>query len=121
MGQPYPMSQPFELTLGASLDNQPSIELIVGELGSEQDRTEVYFDGDRLLTRSLSAQASNVLALNDREGARTIARLDPLGQPGRDRIKIRFWIDEQRFLRMTVEDLLLNRLLLNNQVVAQLS
>jgi molecular chaperone DnaK (HSP70) len=121
MGQPYPMSQPFELTLGASLDNQPSIELIVGELGSEQDRTEVYFDGDRLLTRSLSAQAANIQALNDRDGARTIARLDPLGQPGRDRIKIRFWIDEQRFLRMTVEDLLLNRLLLNNQVVAQLS
>lgn len=120
-GQPYPMSQPFELTLGASLENQPSIELIVGELGSEQDRTEVYFDGDRLLTRSLSSQSVNVQALNDREGARTIARLDPLGQPGRDRIKVRFWIDEQRYLRMTVEDLLLNTLLLNNQVVAQLS
>lgn len=120
-GQPYPMVQPFELILGASLDNQPSIELIVGELGSEQGRTEVYFEGDRLMTRSLSAQASTVQALNDREGARTIARLAPLGQPGRDRIKIKFWIDDQRFLRMTVEDLLLNTLLFNNQVVAQLS
>jgi molecular chaperone DnaK (HSP70) len=115
------MVQPFELTLGASLDNQPSIELIVGELGSERGRTEVYFEGDRLMTRSLSAPASTVQSLNDREGARTIARLAPLGQPGRDRIKIKFWIDDQRFLRMTVEDLLLNTLLLNNQVVAQLS
>jgi molecular chaperone DnaK (HSP70) len=115
------MSQPFELTLGASLDNQPSIELIVGEIASEQGRTEVYFEGDRLMTRSLSSQASNVQALNDREGARTIARLNPLGQPGRDRIKIQFWIDSQRFLRINVEDLLLNTFILNDQVVAQLS
>lgn len=46
-GQAYPMSAPVELLLGASVDNQPSIELVIGELGVEANQTEVYFDGDR--------------------------------------------------------------------------
>jgi len=34
-GQPYPMSEPVELVLGASVENQPSIELVIGELGAK--------------------------------------------------------------------------------------
>ena len=55
-GQTYPMAEPIELTLGASLDNQPSIELIVGELGSSIGATEVYIDGNQLITRVLKNQ-----------------------------------------------------------------
>ncbi|ACK68641.1 Heat shock protein 70 [Gloeothece citriformis PCC 7424] len=120
-GQPYPMSEPIELVLGASIDNQPSIELIIGELGTETGGTEVYFDGDRLVTRAIGGGDTVVQPLNDREGARTIARLDPLGFPGNDRIKIQFWIDERRCLRINVEDLLTQETLLTNQIVAQLS
>jgi molecular chaperone DnaK (HSP70) len=120
-GQPYPMSEPVELFLGASVESQPSIELIVGELGAESAGTEVYFDGDRLVTRRLDNGQTQVLPLNDREGARTIAQLSPPGYPGSDRIRILFQVDEQRFLRMTVEDLLTNQALLQDQVVAQLS
>ncbi|MBD0363159.1 MAG: Hsp70 family protein [Coleofasciculus sp. C3-bin4] len=120
-GQAYPMSDPIELFLGASVENQPSIELIVGELGAQTGATEVYFDGDRLITRQLSGGQTAVQPLNDREGARNIAQLTPLGNPGRDRIKIQFWVDAQRSLRITVEDLLTNQTLLQNQLVAQLS
>lgn len=120
-GQPYPMTSPVELLLGASLDNQPSIELIIGELGTESGGTEVYFDGDRLLTRSLSSGSSSVQALNDREGARSIAKLSPAGYPGSDRIKVLFQVDDRRFLRITVEDLLINETLLENRPVVQLS
>lgn len=120
-GQPYPMNNPVEIQLGASIDNQPSIELIIGELGAETGGTEVYFDGDRLVTRSLSHEQVNVKPLNDRDGARTIAQLDPAGTPGSDRIKLQFWVDEQRFLRMNVEDLLTQNRLADNQVVAQLN
>jgi molecular chaperone DnaK (HSP70) len=120
-GQAYPMSQPVELVLGASVDNQPSIELIIGELGADTGGTEVYFDGDRLVTRSLNSGERSVQSLNDKEGARTIARLDPLGYPGSDRIKLQFLVDNQRFLRITVEDLLTQQTLLDNQIVAQLS
>ncbi|MBE9128245.1 MULTISPECIES: Hsp70 family protein [unclassified Coleofasciculus] len=120
-GQPYPMPNPVELVLGASVDNQPSIELIVGELGADTGATEVYFEGDRLVTRQLGGGKTSVQPLNDREGARTIAQLTPPGSPGRDRIKVKFWVDSDRSLRIGVEDLLTEQLLLQNQVVAQLS
>jgi molecular chaperone DnaK (HSP70) len=120
-GQPYPMTQPVQLVLGASVENQPSIELIMGELGSDTGGTEVYFDGDRMITRRLDNGVTTVKPLNDRDGARTIAKLTPPGFPGSDRIKILFLVDEQRFLRITVEDLLTNETLLENQLVAQLS
>ena len=119
-GQPYPMTTPVELVLGASLENQPSIELILGELGDETGGTEVYFDGDRLITRRLD-QRQIVQSLNDTPGGRTIAQLNPLGNPGSDRVKVLFQVDEKRFLRITVEDLLTNQMLLENQVVVQLS
>ena len=120
-GQFYPMNEPIEIKLGASIENQPSIELIIGELGSETGGTEVYFDGDRLVTRSLANNQSNVQALNDKDGARTLAKLEPLGMPGSDRIKLKFWVDEQRFLRVTVDDLLTQNILVENQIVAELS
>ncbi|WP_071517488.1 Hsp70 family protein [Geitlerinema sp. PCC 9228] len=124
-GQPYPMSEPVELVLGASVSNQPSIELVLGELGTETGGMEVYFDGDRLVTRPKSnpttaGSAPTVQPLNDREGARQIAKLDPPANPGSDRIKVRFWVDEQRFLRVTVEDLLNLETLVENQIVLQL-
>ncbi len=120
-GQPYPMTQPVQVVLGASVESQPSIELIMGELGTDTGATEVYFDGDRMITRRLDSGITTVKPLNDRDGARTIANLTPLGFPGSDRIKILFLVDEQRFLRITVEDLLTNETLLENQLVAQLS
>jgi molecular chaperone DnaK (HSP70) len=120
-GQPYPMAKPVELLLGASIENQPSIELIIGELGAESAAMEVYFDGDKLITRSLGNGETSVQPLNDRDGARSIAKLDPFGFPGKDRIKVQFWIDEQCFLRINVEDLLSQELLLNNQIVTKLS
>jgi len=120
-GQAYPMSESVELVLGASVDNQPSIELVIGELGAESGGVEVYFDGDRLMTRRFDNQKTQVQPLNDREGARTIAQLTPPGHPGSDRIKVLFQVDRQRFLRMTVEDLLTNQTLLQDQLVAQLS
>jgi len=120
-GQPYPMTQPVELLLGASVDNQPKIELIIGELGAQTGATEVYFDGDRLVTRTLDSNETAVQPLNDSDSGRTIAVLDPPGNPGRDRIKLSFTVDSQCTLRLTVEDLLTDTTLLNNQAVVQLS
>ncbi|MDY7013965.1 MAG: Hsp70 family protein, partial [Cyanobacteriota bacterium] len=120
-GQPYPTSAPVELVLGASIENQPQIELIIGELGAETGATEVYFDGDRLVTRSLSTGETAVQPLNDKDGARTIAQLQPPGTPGSDRVKLQFSVDEKRFLRLSVEDLLTQELLMSDRLVAQLS
>ena len=120
-GLPYPMSEPIELLLGASTEGQPSIELIIGELGGNGGATEVYFDGDRLITRQLEDSRTQVQPLNDREGSRNIAQLSPPGYPGNDRIKVEFWVDSQCTLRISVEDLLTQEQLVRSQVVAQLS
>jgi molecular chaperone DnaK (HSP70) len=120
-GQPYPMPQPVELFLGASLENQPSIELVIGELGDSSASTEVYFDGDRLITRTIAANQPIVKPLNDTTEARTIAQLTPPGYPGSDRIKVLFRVDENRFLRITVEDILTIQTLVDDLPVVQLS
>jgi len=119
-GQPYPMENPIEIVLGASLENQPKIELIVGELGDRTTATEIYFDGDRLITRVRDSEDAPVRPLNDTDTGRTLATLDPPGMPGSDRIKVQFRVDEQRFLRVTVEDLLRLRTLIDDQVVIEL-
>ena len=120
-GQPYPMAQPVELTLGASVDKQPSIELVLGELGEAATQTEVFFENGRLVTRQMGEGTTQVQPLNDKDGARTIAQLNPPGFPGTDRIRVLFRIDADRLLRITVEDILTGDTLLTNQPVVKLS
>ena len=119
-GQPYPMAEPVDLTLGASTDNQPSIELIIGELGEEAGGMEVFFEGDRLITKQTGGKTT-VKALNDRDGARSLAKLDPPGSPGMDRVRVSFRVDEQRQLRVSVDDLLANARLLDEVALVQLN
>ncbi|ASC73437.1 Chaperone protein dnaK3 [Halomicronema hongdechloris C2206] len=119
-GQAYPMEQPVELLLGASAEKQPSIELVLGELGDETPTMEVYFEQNRLVTRPIAGNSTNVQPLNDRNGRRTIARLEPPGVPGCDRIRVQFWVDADRRLCITVDDLLTHETLLRNQPVVQL-
>ena len=120
-GQPYPMAQSAELTLGASVEKQPSIELIIGELGEAATQTEVYFENGRLVTRQLSKSSRTVQPLNDKDGARTIAQLNPPGFPGSDRVRVLFSVDANRLLRITVEDILTGDTLMANQAVVKLS
>jgi molecular chaperone DnaK (HSP70) len=122
-GQPYPSPTPVEIELGASTENQPSIELVIGELGSEDAlvTTEVFFEGDRLVTRQSSNAAQQVQPLNDTGAGRTIAKLDPPGVPGNDRIRVQFEVDRDRTLRITVDDILTGNTLVNRQAVVQLS
>lgn len=119
-GQAYPMPQVKELVLGASTPHQSSIEVIIGEL-SNDTTTEVFFDGDRLVTRTLSTQDRVVQPLNDSEGGRSIARLDPPGNPGSDRLKLLFSINPERCLCITIEDLLTQKSLLKNYILVKLN
>jgi molecular chaperone DnaK (HSP70) len=120
-GQPYPMSAPIELTLGASVEKQPSIELVIGELSEAATQTEVYFENGRLVTRQLTEAGNTVQPLNDKDSARTIAQLNPPGFPGSDRVRVLFSVDRDRLLRITVEDMLTGDTVLNNQAVVKLT
>jgi molecular chaperone DnaK (HSP70) len=121
-GQPYPAPEPVEILLGASIENQPSIELVIGELGREDAlvATEVFFEGDRLVTRQTQQSAQQVQPLNDKGSGRTIAQLNPPGVPGSDRIRVQFQVDRDRTLCLTVEDLLTGDTLIDNKPVVQL-
>ena len=119
-GQPYPMSQPVTLTLGASVKNQPCIELIIGEIGSEDVVTEVYFENNQLKTRSLNSEQNLVKPLNDSDEARTMATLDPPGKPGSDRIELQFQVDSKCRLRVSVTDLLTDNKLLDSQILSKI-
>ncbi|GBO53680.1 chaperone protein DnaK [Pseudanabaena sp. lw0831] len=115
-GETYPLLKPVELTLGASVADQPSIELVIGELG--ETNVEVYFEDDRLVTRVLDGKQVAAQILN--ENSKAIAKLEPLGQTGSDRIKVFFQVDEKRTLRITVLDLLTKQNLLVDIPVVQL-
>jgi hypothetical protein len=62
-----------------------------------------------------------VRPLNETTAGRDIAKLEPLGFPGSDRIRVRFIVDQKRCLRLTVYDLLTSQNLLEDMVVAELS
>ncbi|MGA1603498.1 MAG: Hsp70 family protein [Prochlorothrix sp.] len=119
-GQAYPMSEPIELVLGASVQNQPSIELVLGELTEDTGAREVFFEGGRLVTRSVTAGSPVAQVLNATPESQSLAPLDPPGAPGSDRVRVLFQVDGDRQLRVTVEDLFTSETLVDRQVVAQL-
>lgn len=115
-GETYPLPKPVELTLSASVTDQPSIELVIGELG--ETNVEVYFEDQRLITRVLDNKQVAVHILN--QNSKAIAKLNPSGQTGSDRIKVLFQVDEKRTLKITVLDLLTKQKLLEDMPVVQL-
>ncbi|HAN45816.1 MAG TPA: molecular chaperone DnaK, partial [Cyanobacteria bacterium UBA8156] len=110
-GTPYPLVEPVVLTLGASQPNQPCIELMVGELGEAE--TELVWLGDRLVANPLASRRRTALPLNAHQ--LSLAKLDPPGQPGQDRLRVEFTIDGDRTLCLTVTDLLTDTVLLHRQ------
>lgn len=113
-GQVYPTSKPYELVLGASVPEQTHMELAIGEI--IQSDTEILFQSDQLVSQILSTPIVSAQILN----ACPIARLDPLGTVGVDRLKVSLSIDRQRTLRITIVDLLTERTLLENEPVIKL-
>lgn len=118
-GQTYPTEKPFELTLGASLPNQTTIELVIGEIGQDINSREVYLDQNQLVTRQLQSGSFQVQPLNDQDDTRAIAQLNPPGIPGTDRLKIEFQVDKERFLRISVEDIFTGETLTKDQIVVR--
>lgn len=113
-GQTYPLT--YELILGASSPDQTGIELIIGELG--EATTEIIFERGQLINRLLDQPYFRAVPLN--ESQPQIAQLDPPGQPGIDRVKLTFYVDNQRNLRLTVVDLQTGKTLLAEQPLVKL-
>lgn len=122
MGSGYPTSAPVEVVLGAAHDNQESIEFVIGEIDSDAvSMIEVqYENGQAVFVAQANSSAQQIIPLNEEGALSILAKLDPKGKPGEERIKALFSIDERRRLRLTVTDLKTNKQLLDDAVVATL-
>jgi predicted extracellular nuclease len=108
--------------LGTAHDNQESIEFVIGEIDSDAvSMIEVqYENGQAVFVAQANTSAQQIIPLNEDGALNILAKLDPKGKPGEDRIKALFSIDDRRRLRLTVTDLKTHKQLLNDAVVVTL-
>lgn len=122
MGSGYPTERPIEVTLGAGHDGQTEMEFVVGEIDTDSvSMVEVkYEDGQAVFVASAADSEQRIVPLNENEALNALAKLDPTGKIGAERVKAQFSIDDRRRLRVTVYDLQTNKVLLENVAVATL-
>jgi len=122
MGSAYPITQPIELVLGASQNNQSEIEFMIGEIDTDAvSMIEVkYEDGQAVFVANAEETEQKIVPVNEGELHKFFAKLDPTGKPDEDRLKVQFTVDDRRRLKMTVYDLKKKAVLLEDVTVATL-
>jgi len=100
-GQGWPSTAPLELVLACSCDGQEAIELVLGEPLGEARSEVVFRHGVPQLLRRPAGEA----AVDPWRQAPAPLRLQPPGQAGQDRLRLRFGIDAEARLRLEGEDL----------------
>ena len=100
-GQSWPTTSPLELVLACSLDGQQALELVLGEPQPEQRAEVVFRDGVPLLRRRPAGEAAV------EPWAETLAplALQPPGQAGEDRLRLRFQVDAEAQIVLEGDDL----------------
>ena len=122
MDSRYPSGGPIEIILGAAHAGQREVEFVIGEIGAEGvSMVEVkYEEGQAIFVAQADREAQVVVPLNEAEAAPILARLEPPGEPGEDRLKAEFRVDGQRRLRVSVTDLKTRKELLRDAIIATL-
>ena len=123
MGSRYPISHPVEVVMEAAHKNQQEMEFVIGEIDTEAvAMIEVkYENGQAVFVAQAADDAQRIVPLNLNESvAAILAKLDPPGQPGTNRVHAWFVVDDRRRLRITAVDLLTGNTLLDDVVVATL-
>ncbi|MBM5792497.1 MAG: Hsp70 family protein [Cyanobacteria bacterium M_surface_7_m2_037] len=100
-GQPWPSEQPLTLRVGCSRAQQSELELVLGEPQAEQ-RSEVVFVNGLPVLRRQSAGPAAVEAWAQQP---TPIPLTPAGEPGSDRLELRFAINSRGDLTVEGRDL----------------
>ena len=108
-GQPWPTNKPLEIILAASINNQLSIDLIIGEPEEEGSHEIIYING--LPTLKAIKSKDKIKKLNNNIISIT---LDPPGQIGQDCIKLNFHINDS--CKLEVEGIDLRN---NNSIITQ--
>ncbi|NES23780.1 MAG: Hsp70 family protein, partial [Symploca sp. SIO3E6] len=118
-GMKYPCKRPEPMILKVAEDGQRQIRLDIGEI-AELSRAEVTFDAQGRMSSSQLHQYEEYRSLESQHQQVCVARLDPPGKLNKDRISVKFEVDEERVLLVTVRDLLTGRLLVKKKAIAKL-
>lgn len=118
-GSRYP-GQPVEVLLQAAHPGQQTVEFVIGEVDTD-DVAQVelrYEDGQAVFIAQAAPKGQHILPLNADNPA--LVPLKPPGEPGQERLRACFMVDEQRQLRLSVTDLKTKKDLARDIVVAKL-
>jgi molecular chaperone DnaK (HSP70) len=118
MESPYPTDKPVEVILGAAHEDQNEIEFVLAALDTEaveMVETEQQ-DGQTVFLASASEASDELVPIH----GKVVIPLDPPGQPGEDRLRARFQVDENRQVLVSVEDLKTKKTLVENEKITTL-
>lgn len=115
-GTVIPCISDFSLHSSRRLANQTGIRISVGELYRKPRR----LSGDEMQTESAPLIASEFRPLSA-EGHLVVIPVDPAAPVGERRYRISFGIDAERQLRVTADDTVAQRRLLDNVVISNLT
>jgi len=124
-GTSYPCQRPEPLVLQVATEGQTEIRLDIGEV-ADLAQAEVSYDSQGRMTSAQLVQQSTFHSLAVAQGESLteqqvcVAHLNPPGNPGIDRIEVRFEVNPQRMLLATVKDLLTGNLLVEHAAIAKL-
>ncbi|NJL01417.1 MAG: Hsp70 family protein [Spirulinaceae cyanobacterium SM2_1_0] len=118
-GTKYPCRLEEPIILQVANEGQREIRLDVGEL-ADLLQTEANFSSDGKLGGKRFYRRADFRSLGAHRREACIARLDPPGELGRDRLKVNFEVNDQRVLLATVEDLLAGQTLVEQGAIAKL-
>jgi len=121
-GSPCPTERPVQVILGAANPDQQTVEFVVGRIETDAvSMTEVTYDeGMAAFVARADRGVEQVIPLKGLGPDPTLVTLSPPGQPGQDRLRAEFAIDDQQRLRLTVLDRETGKRLLHDEVVAGL-
>lgn len=119
-GEKYPCQRQEWLNLQVANNGQSEIRLDIGELG-DMTQTEIAFDASGRMTSSTLQHQESFRSLDNQNQQVCVARLNPPGEVGVDRISVFFEVDFRRSLLATVKDLLTGEVLVNRVAIYKIN
>jgi molecular chaperone DnaK (HSP70) len=119
-GIKYPCRRSEPLMLQAALEGQTEIRLDIGEVAHVTE-SEVTYDAQGRMSSTPLRQQETYRSLERNHEQVCMARLDPPGQLGIDRLAVEFEVTEHRILVATVRDLLTGSVLVERGAIAKLN
>jgi molecular chaperone DnaK (HSP70) len=119
-GMKYPCQRGEPLMLQAALDGQAEIRLDIGEVAQIAE-AEVTYDAQGRMSSTPLRHQETYRSLERNHEQVCMARLEPPGQLGIDRLAVEFEVTEHRILVTTVRDLLTGAVLVERGAIAKLN